>query len=213
MTSSGPKPAHHFDSYKQQSSAATLGVWLFLATEILMFGGLFVAYLIYHGMYPEIFKAGSEFLDWKKGGLNTLILLFSSFTMVLGIYYTQKANRSAAIWSLATTLFCGLLFMVIKYFEYSHKMHMGIFPGKFFAYTGEFQVENLALYFSFYYLMTSLHASHVIIGMLLIAWALYKVVKNQFHANNYKPLEYVGLFWHLVDLIWIYLFPLLYLVE
>jgi len=106
-----------------------------------------------------------------------------------------------------------VLSLLIKYVEYSHKMHMGIFPGKFFTYTGEGNVEGLALYFSFYYLMTGLHASHVLAGMGLIGWALYRAFKNTVGPHHYKPLEYVGLFWHLVDLIWIYLFPLLYLVE
>lgn len=214
MTSSKTKPlAHHFSSYEQQSSAGTLGMWLFLCTEILMFGGLFVGYVIYHSLYPEIFKAGSEFLDWKKGGINTVVLLVSSFTMALSIYFAQKDKKRACCISLILTLFCGLLFMLIKYMEYSHKMHVGIFPGKFFTYTGDGNVEGLALYFSFYYLMTGLHASHVLLGMGLIGWALYRVFINKVHSHHYKPLEYVGLFWHLVDLIWIYLFPLLYLVE
>ena len=214
MSASTKKPvAHHFDSYKQQASAGTLGVWLFLCTEILMFGGLFVGYLIYHRVYPDIFKAGSFFLDWRMGSLNTIILLFSSFTMVLSIYYLQQSKKKRAFWSLITTLVCGCLFMFIKYLEYSHKMEVGLFPGKFFNYTGEGFVEGLPLYFSFYYLMTGLHASHVIAGMCLILWGAYMVFKDKLSAHHYKPLEYIGLFWHLVDLIWIYLFPLLYLVE
>ena len=205
--------AHHFDTYEQQSSAGKLGVWLFLATEILMFGGLFVGYIIYHGEYPEIFKAGSYFLDWKKGAINTVVLLASSFTMAISIYYAQKNQMKKCQVALVTTILCGLLFMGIKYLEYSHKMHIGIFPGKFFTYTGEGFIEGLPLYFSFYYLMTGLHATHVIIGLGLIGWMLYKTFKKQIGPSHYVPLEYVGLFWHLVDLIWIYLFPLLYLVE
>ncbi len=205
--------AHHFDSYEQQASAGKLGVWLFLATEILMFGGLFVGYVIYHIEYPDIFKAGSYFLDWKKGAINTVVLLVSSFTMAISIYYAQKNQMKKCQGALVITILCGLLFMFIKYLEYSHKMHIGIFPGKFFTYTGEGFVEGLPLYFSFYYLMTGLHASHVIIGLGLIAWMLYKTFKGEIGPKHYVPLEYVGLFWHLVDLIWIYLFPLLYLVE
>ena len=205
--------AHHFDSYKQQSEAGTLGIWLFLCTEILMFGGLFVGYVLYHSSYPEIFKAGAAFLDWKKGSINTVILLISSFTMAMAIYQAQKNQLRACRWSLALTLLCGFLFMFIKYLEYSHKMHEGIFPGRFFSYTGEGSMDGLGLYFSFYYLMTGLHASHVLAGMALIGWALYRVFKNKIGPHHFKPLEYVGLFWHLVDLIWIYLFPLLYLVD
>lgn len=205
--------AHHFDNYEQQGSAEKLGMWLFLATEILMFGGLFVGYTIYHGEYPEVFKAGAKFLDWKKGGLNTVILLLSSFTMAMSIYYAQKNCIKLCKYMLMATLACGFLFMLIKYMEYSHKFHEGIFPGGFFSYTGEGFVEGLPLYFSFYYLMTGLHASHVLIGMALISWGLVRVYKGHIGPHHYRPLEYVGLFWHLVDLIWIYLFPLLYLVE
>ena len=209
--------AHHFDSYEQQISAGKLGIWLFLATEILMFGGLFVGYVIYHGAYPDVFKAGSHFLDWKKGALNTVILLVSSFTMAMSIYFLQKNQIKKCRQALALTILCGLGFMLVKYFEYSHKMHEGIFPGRFFSYTGEGFVEGLPLYFSFYYLMTGLHASHVLIGLALIAWMLWKTFKpagsGGIGPRHIAPLEYTGLFWHLVDLIWIYLFPLLYLVE
>ena len=205
--------AHHFDSYEQQIRAEKLGMWLFLATEILMFGGLFVAYLIYSREYPVIFKAGAQFLDWKKGAINTVVLLFSSWTMAMSIYYAQKDQIKKCQIMLISTLLCGLLFMIIKYLEYSHKFHEGIFPGGFFSYTGSNFVEGLPLYFSFYYLMTGLHASHVLIGMSLIAWVLVRTYKKQLGSHHYMPLEYVGLFWHLVDLIWIYLFPLLYLVE
>ena len=162
--------AHHFDSYEQQVRSEKLGMWLFLATEILMFGGLFVAYLVYSREYPSIFKAGAQFLDWKKGAVNTVVLLFSSWTMAMSIYYAQKDQIKKCQTMLITTLFCGFLFMLIKYLEYSHKFHDGIFPGGFFSYTGEGFVEGLPLYFSFYYLMTGLHASHVLVGMSLIAW-------------------------------------------
>ena len=205
--------AHHFDSYEQEASAGKLGVWLFLSTEILMFGGLFVGYIIYKGEYPDVFKAGSYFLEWQKGAINTVVLLISSFTMAISIYYAQKNEMKKCKLALMATIFCGILFMFIKYLEYSHKIHKGILPGDFFTYQGEHFVEGLPLYFSFYYLMTSLHASHVIIGLALIAWMLVKVFKKQIGPNHYVPLEYVGLFWHLVDLIWIFLFPLLYLVE
>lgn len=207
------KHAHHFDSYQQEVSAGKLGMWLFLCTEILMFGGLFVGFILYRSEYLDVFKAGAQFLDWKMGSINTVVLLFSSFTMAMSIYFAQKNKMKKCQAMLVITLLCGFLFMFIKYLEYSHKMHIGIFPGKFFNYQGEGFVEGLPLYFSFYYLMTGLHASHVIIGMALIGWALYKAVRLQVGLNHYSPLEFVGLFWHLVDLIWIYLFPLLYLVE
>ena len=205
--------AHHFDNRSQQIRAEKIGMWLFLATEVLMFGGLFVGYLIYKGIYPEVFKEGSYFLDWRQGTINTAVLLFSSWTMVLAIYYAQRDKIKKSQIFLAVTLACGFAFMIVKYMEYTHKFHKGIFPGVYFSYQGDHFIEGLPLYFSFYYLMTGLHASHVLIGMFLIAWMLLKTYKKQIHAQNYMPLEYVGLFWHLVDLIWIFLFPLLYLVE
>lgn len=205
------KVAHHFESAEQEASSGKLGVWLFLCTEVLMFGGLFVGYLIYHGMYPEVFAEGARFLDWKMGAINTVVLLLSSFTMVLGVHYAKHADSKKTVLFLALTILCAAVFMVIKYLEYSHKFHIGLFPGKFFSYEGA-ETAYLALYFSFYFLMTGLHGLHVLIGMGLILWVLLRARKNEFSAEYYTPVDGVGLFWHLVDVIWIYLFPLLYLV-
>ena len=203
--------AHHFKSLEQQFDAAKLGIWLFLCTEILMFGGLFVGYLIFHGLYPEMFAEGATHLDWKLGAVNTVVLLGSSFTMAIGIHYAQTNQRQKSMIALGITVLCGLIFMVIKYFEYSHKIHLGLEPGKFFTFT-DASSSNLALYFSFYFMMTGLHGSHVLVGMGLIIWVMIRTAKGEFSSEFYTPVEGVGLFWHLVDLIWIYLFPLLYLV-
>jgi cytochrome c oxidase subunit 3 len=203
--------AHHFKDLGQQFDAAKLGVWLFLCTEILMFGGLFVGYIIFHGLYPEMFAEGAKYLDWRLGAINTVVLLASSFTMALGIHYAQTNQRSKSYWALGITVVCGLIFMVIKYFEYTHKIHLGLMPGKFFSFEGA-EHANLALYFSFYFLMTGLHGSHVLVGLGLIIWVMIRTKKGEFDSEFYTPVEGVGLFWHLVDLIWIYLFPLLYLV-
>ena len=205
--------AHHFSSYDLEASAGKLGVWLFLCTEILMFGGLFVGYLIFRNLYLDTFQSGSQFLDWKLGSLNTVVLLFSSFTMAISIYFAQKNKMKKCAWALGVTFLCGAFFMVIKYIEYSHKIHLGILPGSFFAYQEEGFVKGLPLYFSFYYLMTGLHGSHVLVGMGLIGWVFYRAIKGTVGPSHYIPIEFVGLFWHLVDLIWIYLFPLLYLVD
>lgn len=205
--------AHHFDSAEHEYSSSKQGVWLFLATEILMFGGMFVGYAIFHHLYPELFKAGAKYLDWRLGAINTVVLLTSSLTMALGIYYCQKANKQRAVQMLAVTILCGAIFMIIKYFEYSHKIHEGLLPGAWFH--GELhpgEPANLPLYFSFYFMMTGMHGLHVLIGMGLIGWVLVRANRGEFSANYYTPVEGVGLFWHLVDLIWIYLFPLLYLV-
>jgi cytochrome c oxidase subunit 3 len=205
--------AHHFDSAEHEYQASKQGVWLFLVTEILMFGGLFVGYAIFHSLYPEIFAAGAKFLDWKLGSINTLVLISSSLTMALAIHYIQIGKPEKANLQLVITLLCGFAFMGIKYIEYSHKIHDGLLPGALFSYQGEGLVDNLALYFSFYFMMTGLHGSHVVIGMGLITWVLIRNLRGDFNAHKYTAVEGVGLFWHLVDLIWIYLFPLLYLTE
>lgn len=213
--------AHHFESAEHEYQSAKQGVWLFLCTEILMFGGLFVGYAIFHHLYPELFKVGSKFTDWRLGAANTVVLLTSSLTMALGIYYTQKGQKSKSLQMLGITVVCGFIFMAIKYIEYTHKIHLGLLPGAWF--TGNFEElakitgteipSNLPLYFSFYYLMTGIHGLHVIIGMGLILWVMKRTAANEFGPHHYTAVEGVGLFWHLVDLVWIYLFPLLYLVS
>lgn len=209
----GAHVAHHFKTADQQYQSAKQGLWLFMLTEILMFGAIFVGYAIYHNQYPEMFAEGAKYLDWKMGFVNTLVLIFSSFTMALGITYNQKNEPKKAAIALATTILCGAIFMVIKYFEYSHKFHLGIYPGKFLdvAKVGA-EHANLGLYFGFYYCMTGLHGIHVLLGMGLIAWCLIRTIRGDFSSQYFVPVEGVGLFWHVIDLIWIFLFPLLYLV-
>lgn len=203
--------AHHFESAEHEYVASKFGVWLFMVTEILMFGGLFIAYTLYHHEYPAMFSEGAKALDWRLGAVNTIVLLFSSLTMALSIYYIQKNQRSKAVMSLWTTVICGAIFMGIKYFEYSHKIHIGLLPGTWFH--GDLHgFKNLPLYFSFYFMMTGLHGIHVLIGMILISWLAIRTKRGDFHAKKYTAVEGVGLFWHVIDLIWIYLFPLLYLV-
>lgn len=218
--------AHHYQSVAHEYDTSKQGVWLFLVTEILMFGGLFVGYAYYHHIFPDIFKIGSTFTDWRLGAANTVVLLFSSLTMALAIYFTQTNERQKARWMLLITILCGAGFMIIKYFEYSHKIHLGLMPGAW--YNADPQVvlehvrqtyptltelpENLPLYFSFYYMMTGLHGIHVMIGMSLIFWIWLRFGRGWYGAGHFTGVEGVGLFWHLIDLIWIYLFPLLYLV-
>lgn len=205
--------AHHFKDADHEFESSKEGIWIFMVTEILMFGGLFVGYALFHAKYPEMFAEGASHLDWKMGFINTLVLIFSSLTMALGIHYAQKNEPKKSATALAITIICGFVFMFIKYLEYSHKFHLGLFPGKYLdvAATGA-QHANLGMYFGFYYCMTGLHGTHVIIGMSLIGWLLYRTKRGDFNAHYYTPLEGVGIFWHIVDLIWIFLFPLLYLV-
>jgi len=209
----GVEVASHFKDEKHQYSSNKEGLWLFMATEILMFGGLFVGYTIYHTMYPEMFAEGAKYLDWKLGFINTLVLIFSSFTMALGIYYNQMNQSKKATFALATTVLCGAIFMCIKYMEYTHKFHLGIFPGHMLD-VAKVHPEhaNLGMYFGFYFCMTGLHGLHVLIGMGLITWCLIRNMKGEFNSKYYTPVEGVGIFWHIIDLIWIFLFPLLYLV-
>jgi len=207
----GHEVAHHYASAEQEFETSKLGLWTFLATEILMFGGLFVGYAIFHSLYPDMFAEGATHLNWRFGTANTAILIISSFTMVLSIYFAQKNKCKMSAHMLMITFICGAIFMAIKYHEYMHKFELGLYPGSYFSYTHAHH-GNLALYFSFYFLMTGLHGFHVLIGMGLIFWLWRRARKNEFNADYYTPLEVVGLFWHLVDIIWIYLFPLLYLI-
>jgi cytochrome c oxidase subunit 3 len=211
--------AHHFQNAEHQYVTAKEGMWAFLCTEILMFGGLFVAYLTYHHKYPDTFRWGSRhFLDWRLGALNTIVLLTSSLTMALGIYYVQVRKQSLAVLNLVITLLCGLIFMGVKAIEYSHKFEEGWLPGSWFkpeALAEQIHLgapQNIPMYTSFYFMMTGLHALHVLFGMIAITWVLLRTRKGEFGPHYYTPIENVGLFWHLVDLVWIYLFPLLYLV-
>lgn len=208
--------AHHFKSAMHEFLSSKEGIWLFMVTEILMFGGLFVAYFIFHSIYPEMFHLGSTFLDWKLGAFNTVVLLLSSWTMAMSINLIQRGETKKANTTLVVTILCGAIFMVVKYFEYMHKIHEGLLPGHFFSYpltaeTAEVG-KNLGMYFGFYFCMTGLHGIHVLLGMGLIAWVLIRNLRGDFDSHFYTPVEGVGIFWHIIDLIWIFLFPLLYLV-
>ena len=200
----GPPHVHHMDSVTAYH-AAKLGMWLFLATEILLFAVLFCAFALYRWYNLAEFHAGSHHLDWKLGMTNTAVLLFSSFTAAMAVDAGQKGDNKRVFKNLLVTIACGGIFLVIKYFEYSSKYHHGLFPGQ----ENYFQYKN---FLGLYYCMTALHALHVVIGMGLLTWVLLKARKDRFSSDYYTPVEIGALYWHLVDLIWIYLFPLLYLV-
>jgi cytochrome c oxidase subunit 3 len=205
---------HFFHSPQQQLEAGKLGMWLFLATEILLFGGLFCAYVIYRSLHFEVFENAANYLDWQLGALNTVVLLFSSLTVALAIRAAQTDNPGLIKLYLVLTLACAAAFLVVKYVEYSHKFHVGLLPGGHFKASG-IHVENpdqLHVFFGIYFLMTGLHGIHVLIGMAVLTWVLVRAMKGEFGPHYYMPLELGGLYWHLVDLIWIFLFPLLYLI-
>ena len=207
---------HHFATMDQQTEAGKLGMWIFLVTEVLLFGGLFAGYALMFSSHPEAFHEGHHHLDVKMGVINTAILIFSSLTMALGVRAAQTSNKAALIKYLIVTFACACGFLVVKFFEYSHKWHEGLLPGKFYSYVdpaGHASDPFIGSYFSFYFMMTGLHGIHVLIGMSAIAWILWRALKGQFDSEYNAPVEITGLYWHLVDLIWIYLFPLLYLVR
>jgi len=202
---------HHFADEEQQRESAKLGMWLFLLTEILLFGGLFCAYAIYRAWYPDMFFNAHQALDVTLGGINTVVLITSSVTMALSIRSMQLDRRKQTVNYLIMTLLLAAAFLVIKYFEYTHKIHLGQLPGKYYTYTG-IEGANPHIFFSVYFMMTGLHGIHVIGGMGVIGWVLAQTRKGRFSSRYYTPIEMVGLYWHLVDMIWIFLFPLLYLI-
>lgn len=202
---------HHFSDAEQQREAAKLGMWLFLLTEILLFGGLFCAYAVFRAWYPDLFHNAHRHLDVVMGTTNTVVLITSSLTMALAIRSAQLNRPRAAQINLWITLILAGCFLVIKYFEYSHKIHLGQLPGKWYTFTG-IEGSNPHIFFSVYFLMTGLHGIHVITGMGVIGWLIKRTARGDFTDRYYTPLELTGLYWHLVDLIWIFLFPLFYLI-
>jgi len=205
--------AHHFKSAEHQFETAKQGMWVFLLQEVLFFSPLFVGYLIFKFMYFDDFHLSSKYLDPFAGAVNTAILIGSSFTVARAISAAQKGKREAIIENLIWTILFGFGFLAVKTYEYTHKFHDHLLPGGFFsnAELGD-QAPHAQLFFTFYFLMTGLHALHVIVGIGLFIWLLIRAKRNEFGPKYYTPLECTGLYWHFVDLVWIYLFPLLYLV-
>lgn len=203
--------AHHFVDTEQQFSAAKFGMWLFLAQEVLFFGGLFMAYAAIRYLYPETMLSGHEHLDKTMGSINTVVLITSSLTMALAVHAAQNSKQKPLILNLAFTIALGCVFLFIKYFEYSHKFHAGFLPGKFYSGEG---IEGIPhIFFGLYFVMTGLHGLHVLIGIAVLIWILTRAMKGEFKSAYYTPVENMGLYWHFVDIVWIFLFPLLYLVK
>lgn len=220
---------HHFDTPTHQFETAKLGMWIFICTEILMFGGLFVAYTIFRGREMEMFHAAHQQLNWKMGAVNTIVLLFSSLTAALAVRQSQVGDRKGTTRYIVITLLCALAFLVIKYFEYSAKMEHGTLPGRCFGHPwfadhcigGGAAVQPLpvhglntraSMFFAMYFVMTGLHGIHVLVGMGILTWVLMRNLRGDFSKEYFTAVEIGALYWHLVDLVWIYLFPLLYLV-
>jgi cytochrome c oxidase subunit 3 len=208
-----PPTAHHFEDLAQQEEAEKLGMWAFLITEVMFFGGLFAAYAVYKFLYPEAFMLASSHLNWRMGGLNTLVLIVSSLTMALAIRAAQTGKSRQIIPFVLLTMAFGATFLVVKYFEYAEKWHHNLIPGPTFdvAAFGEWGPQA-RIFFSLYFAMTGLHAFHMIVGLIIMAWVLVKARQGHFKPERYAGIEISGLYWHFVDLVWIFLFPMLYLL-
>lgn len=188
---------------------AKLGMWLFLFTELLLFGGLFLLYAVYLKRYPQEFAAGGQQLNWILGGANTVILLTSSLFAAMSVSAIQRDERKRAVGLIGGTILCATGFMVIKYFEWSAKIGHGIYPGSQHLKAG---TPGESVFFSLYYMTTGIHGLHVLIGGGLLSWIAWKVKSGGVNPGDYVLLENGALYWHLVDLIWIFIFPLYYLV-
>lgn len=190
-------------------AGAKLGMWLFLFTELLLFGGLFILYAVYLARYPADFSAGGQQLSLPLGTLNTVILLTSSLLAAMAVTTIQRGERRATLWLLGGTLVCAAGFLAVKYLEWSAKISHGIYPGSSLLIEG---APGASVFFSLYYLSTGLHGLHVLIGAGLLGWIALKVRSGAVDAADYVLLENGALYWHLVDLIWIFIFPLYYLM-
>jgi len=206
-----PALAHQFDSLGQQTEAATLGMWVFLVTEVLFFGGLFLTYAVYRSFYPAAFSAASHELDILLGGINTAVLITSSLTMALAVHAAQLGQRRLLMIFLVVTMVLGTVFLGIKAVEYYHKFAEHHVPGATFQFEREHQ-RHAQIFFSLYFIMTGLHAIHMIIGIgvLLVMWIW--AWRGRITSDYAGPIEISGLYWHFVDIVWIFLFPLLYLI-
>ena len=206
-----PALAHQFDSLAQQSEATTLGMWVFLVTEVLFFGGLFATYMIYRNWYPDAFAAASHELDVTLGTINTAVLITSSLTMALAVRAAQLGQRRLVMMLLILTMVLGAAFLGVKSVEYYHKFVEHHVPGPTFHFEGG-HAPNAEMFFNLYFAMTGLHAFHMVIGVGIILIVMVQAWRGVYTPQNHNFVEGVGLYWHFVDLIWIFLFPLLYLI-
>ena len=217
-----PELLHHFAEAGQQRNAASLGMWVFLATEIMFFGGMFCAYLVYRHWYFGDFAAASKSINVVLGAINTAVLICSSLSVVLAVWAAQTARRTLLLVMLALTMLLGLCFLGIKGKEYYDKFVENHVPGASFnfqnvpipGHPNEYaNPKHAEIYFSLYFCMTGLHALHMVVGLGIFSWLFLMAWKGRFTPTYYTPVEISGLYWHFVDIIWIYLFPLLYLID
>jgi cytochrome c oxidase subunit 3 len=223
-----PQHRHHFETQEQQREAGTFGMWLFLLTEIMFFGGMFFAYLLYRNWYNPAFVAGSNQLKISLGTANTAILITSGFFMALAVWAAEvRKKKQLVIYLVLTTVF-GLAFLGVKYFEYKEKFELHHIPGASFdvsqfinPHAYGLKEEPLApdmaqktqVFFFLYFAMTGMHALHMVIGIVLLFWLTWRANRGEFTAGYVAPIENFALYWHFVDIVWIFLFPLLYLIN
>jgi cytochrome c oxidase subunit 3 len=204
-----------FDTAAQQRDASTLGMWIFLITEVMFFGGMFLAYSIYRGKYPDVFAVASSSMNVYFGAANTVVLLCSSFTMVMAVRASQLGKRSGIIFWLILTLILGMTFLGVKAFEWNEKFEMHHVPGM-----AGFHLDGVgtsqgpaSIFFSLYFAMTGLHAMHMVVGVGILTMLIFQAKAGKFSAEYWTPVDISGLYWHFVDIVWIFLFPLLYLID
>jgi cytochrome c oxidase subunit 3 len=208
----GPRELqHHFDTMDQQREASSFGMWVFLVTEILFFGGLFTAYTVYRNNYAKAFAEASRHLDIGLGTFNTAVLIVSSLTMALAVFSAATGRRKAIIVFLILTMVLGGVFLGVKAVEYSHKFHDHLVPGPEFRFPGP-DARQAEIFYSLYFTMTGLHALHMVIGIGILTALLLQARKGRYTPEYHTPVEVSGLYWHFVDVVWIFLFPLLYLI-
>ncbi len=219
---SHPALQHHFENMEQQREAGNIGMWVFLVTEIMFFGGMFLAYTLYRSTYPEAFASASNHLSLPMGAINTGVLILSSFTMALAVYSAQIGNRRNQVLCLILTIVLGLTFLGIKAVEYNDKYVDRLIPGelipghRFDAGTVHLlpgaAKQNVEMFYWIYFVMTGMHALHMIIGVGLLSVILFFAARGRYGPEYHNPVEISGLYWHFVDIVWIFLFPLLYLL-
>ena len=217
---------HHFETVEQQREAASFGMWLFLLTEIMFFGGLFCAYLIFRNWYYPAFVAGSHQMNLTLGTVNTAVLITSGFCMALAVWAAEVRKEKLLVWFLILTTIFGVAFVVVKYFEWSAEWKESHVPGLRFS-IQDFvhpekpnetplapdMAEKTQVYFFLYFAMTGMHALHMLIGIGLLSWLIWRARRGDFSTGYVMPIENFGLYWHFVDIVWLFLFPLLYLIN
>jgi cytochrome c oxidase subunit III len=207
-----PALQHHFETLEQQKEASTLGMWIFIIQEVMFFGGLLMAYFLYRVWYHAAWVEGSQELDILLGGINTVVLIGSSLTMALAVRSAQVGSKKGTVNWLLLTMLLGTVFLVIKFFEYKHKFDLNHIPGANFVFEGP-NASQVQIFISLYFALTGLHALHMVIGFVLLAVIAWMAHNDRFSPEWYTPVELSGLYWHFVDIVWIFLFPLLYLVD